>query len=97
MFIAEKHWGIELVQNANETSLTEHLMRFDPGGKYHQWGIIKDWIVLNFCTRFPAAKMACFNPRLYHVLFDEGHTNFTVVDSSLEKVEVPLTRLLYSS
>ncbi|KAF5872317.1 uncharacterized protein Bfra_005674 [Botrytis fragariae] len=50
-FIFGKKWGIEILQSGNHGRLEEHANRFKSGGKYHKWGILEDYIILNFCPK----------------------------------------------
>ena len=52
--VDDKKWGIELLQNGTEGDILEHSNRFGSSGKYHRWGVIKDYIIINFCS--PATK-----------------------------------------
>lgn len=48
-FIESTGWAIELTRDGDR--MKNHLDRFEPNGKYHEWyedGRIKDWIVLDF-------------------------------------------------
>ena len=49
--IPDKGWGIELLQNGSNEQILEHSSRFERSGKYQKWGIIQEYIVLNFCHR----------------------------------------------
>ncbi|KAF7882078.1 hypothetical protein EAF00_011594 [Botryotinia globosa] len=50
-FIFGKRWGIEILQSGNIGRLEEYADRFKAGGKYHKWGILEDYIILNFCSK----------------------------------------------
>ncbi|KAF7921527.1 uncharacterized protein EAE98_008374 [Botrytis deweyae] len=50
-FIFGKRWGIEILQSGTHGRLEEHVDRFKAGGKYHKWGILEDYIILNFCSK----------------------------------------------
>lgn len=47
--IPGKQWGIELLQNGRIKNIVEHSERFGPSGKYSKWGIIQEYIIINFC------------------------------------------------
>lgn len=65
-----------------------HVQRFRPGSIYHGWGIIQDYILLDFCTKWPTNRdcmgklitLASFwlltlsttDPNLHHVTFPEN-------------------------
>ncbi|ESZ90747.1 hypothetical protein SBOR_8860 [Sclerotinia borealis F-4128] len=50
-YIFDKKWGIEILRSGNNGRLEEHASRFKPEGKYHKWGILEDYIILNFCSK----------------------------------------------
>ncbi|KAM0180802.1 hypothetical protein ACHAPF_002095 [Botrytis cinerea] len=50
-FVFGKKWGIEILQSGDNGRLEEHANRFQSGGKYHKWGILEDYIILNFCSK----------------------------------------------
>ena len=73
LFIASRKWGIEILQCGSNAALAEHIARFAPGGNYHNWDIIDDYIILNFCPRsaFESIKMSgmflCFSSITYAI------------------------------
>ena len=83
LFIQEKRWAIELLRDGDRTQ--NHMQRFRPGGTYHGWGIIQDYILLDFCTKWPTNRdcmgkqitvlscwlltMSTTDPNLCHVIF----------------------------
>ncbi|KAF7862600.1 hypothetical protein EAF04_007473 [Stromatinia cepivora] len=50
-YLFGKKWGLEILQSGNNGRLEEHANRFQSGGKYHKWGILEDYIILNFCSK----------------------------------------------
>ena len=50
-YVSANKWGIEVLQCGNNTEIAEHITRFSTGGKYEKWGILDDYIILNFCPR----------------------------------------------
>ncbi|KAL9109333.1 MAG: hypothetical protein Q9227_005963 [Pyrenula ochraceoflavens] len=48
-YIYSKKWGIEILQEGGKAEISEHAGRFCGNGKYAQWRIFKDFIILNFC------------------------------------------------
>jgi hypothetical protein len=49
-YIFEKNWGIEVLQCGSKTEIAEHAARFAIGGKYREWNIFEDSVILNFCS-----------------------------------------------
>lgn len=49
--VLDKKWGIEILQCGSNAEIAEHIARLTPGGRYQRWGIIDDYIILNFCPR----------------------------------------------
>ncbi|KAF2726700.1 hypothetical protein EJ04DRAFT_530052, partial [Polyplosphaeria fusca] len=71
LFVAARKWGIEILQCGSNTNLAEHIVRFAPGGKYHNWGIMDDHIVLNFCPRSALSGIGIHDtPHLFHVVIE---------------------------
>ncbi|KAF2816880.1 uncharacterized protein BDZ99DRAFT_504827 [Mytilinidion resinicola] len=54
-YIFDKKWGIEVLQSRRKEVITEHARRFQTGGKYQQWNIFDDYVILNFCSK-PALR-----------------------------------------
>ncbi|KAL9616924.1 MAG: hypothetical protein Q9160_008237 [Pyrenula sp. 1 TL-2023] len=50
-FIFDKKWGIEVLHSRSKVKITEHIRRFQTGGKYRAWHILDDYIILNFCSK----------------------------------------------
>lgn len=50
-YVESRKWGIEILQCGSNTDLAKHIARFEPGGNYHNWDIMDEYIVLNFCSR----------------------------------------------
>ncbi|KAF7947545.1 hypothetical protein EAE96_008631 [Botrytis aclada] len=73
-FIFGKKWGIEILQSGNIARLEEHANRFQSGGKYHKWGILEDYIILNFCSisSFDALKIDDIDTQSHvrHIVID---------------------------
>jgi hypothetical protein len=109
LFIRERRWAIELLRDENRTK--EHVQRFRPGGNYHGWGIIEDYILLDFCTKWPTNRdhtgkqvniisyrlltIGTIDPYLYHIIFNEEHDFVTIINSTDQKIKMPHTPLLY--
>ncbi|KAF2737114.1 hypothetical protein EJ04DRAFT_390669, partial [Polyplosphaeria fusca] len=74
LFIATRKWGIEILQCGTNTRLAEHIARFAPGGNYHDWDIMDDYIILNFCSRsaFETIKLTdtTVQSHLFHVVVE---------------------------
>ncbi|ESZ97909.1 hypothetical protein SBOR_1708 [Sclerotinia borealis F-4128] len=51
LYIFDKKWGIEVFQSGDKKRMEEHVNRFQVGGKYHGWGILEDYLILNFCPK----------------------------------------------
>ena len=58
-YVSDRRWGIEIVRCGSSESIHEHASRFMPGGKYENWKIMDDFIILNFCPNLslPIAKI----------------------------------------
>jgi hypothetical protein len=56
-YVADKKWGIELLQCGNTREIAVHTARFGKGGRYQEWGIMDDFIILNFCPRSALRKV----------------------------------------
>ena len=41
--------GIEILQNGTDEQILEHALRGAPSGMYSNWGIIDNYICINFC------------------------------------------------
>ena len=54
-YIADVGWGVEIVREATNSMLVEHLGRFGIGGRYASWRM-DDWVVLDFRTSAPAQE-----------------------------------------
>ena len=50
-YVADRKWGIEVLQCGNSADIAEHVARFTASGKYGMWGIMDEHIILNFCPR----------------------------------------------
>ena len=50
-FVFNKKWGIEVLQCGNKTKIAEHAARFAAGGKYGNWNIFEEYIILKFCSK----------------------------------------------
>lgn len=48
-FIPDRYEGIELLQNGDLRQILEDSDRFGPKGKYTSWGIVQDYVIINFC------------------------------------------------
>ncbi|KAL9120246.1 MAG: hypothetical protein Q9187_003203 [Circinaria calcarea] len=49
LWIPSRKWGIELLQNGTVENILDHVARFNGIGKYRKWGILEDFIIINFC------------------------------------------------
>ncbi|CAD6440086.1 8267c12d-1877-4d11-af0e-a3ad6f1ef536 [Sclerotinia trifoliorum] len=68
-YVLDKRWGIEILQSGNKNKMEEHLGRFRIGGKYHGWGILEDYIVLNFCPKSTVQALEIKDPDIQsHIL-----------------------------
>ena len=47
-FLKQPGWGIEIFKDGD--LLEKHISRFTVGGAYHSWGIVNDYILLDFRT-----------------------------------------------
>ena len=56
-YIFDKKWGIEVLQCGSKTEIAKHAARFAPGGKYREWNIFEDYIILNFCSKSTVRKL----------------------------------------
>ncbi|KAF2868149.1 hypothetical protein BDV95DRAFT_500997 [Massariosphaeria phaeospora] len=74
LFVAARKWGIEILRNGTNTEIAKHISRFTPGGNYHSWGLMNDYIILNFCTRSALAKVKIqgmtIHSKLFHVVIE---------------------------
>lgn len=50
-YIFDKKWGIEVLHPRRKADITEHICRFQAGGKYQRWNILDDYIILSFCSK----------------------------------------------
>lgn len=50
-FVFDRKWGIEVLQCGSMSEIAEHAARFAAGGRYREWNIFKDYIILNFCSK----------------------------------------------
>ena len=50
-YVSDKNWGIEVLQCGSDAEIAKHAARFTNGGRYYAWGIMDDYIILNFCPR----------------------------------------------
>ncbi|KAF2875670.1 hypothetical protein BDV95DRAFT_591127 [Massariosphaeria phaeospora] len=75
-YIFDQKWGIEVMQCGSGKELAEHVSRFEAGGKYAEWNIIEDYIILNFCTESALRKINTkVQPQILHVVLDmENYT-----------------------
>lgn len=49
-YLPEDGIGVELLQNGTADDIMEHTRRFDTlCDIYRQWGIMKDYLIVNFC------------------------------------------------
>jgi hypothetical protein len=63
-FIKSRQWGIECLKDGDRMS--NHENRFQGQGAYGSWGIVCDYIILNFCTKPPKKKRGMvFQPSSY--------------------------------
>jgi len=53
-FIKSRQWGIECIKDSDRMS--NHENRFQGKGAYGSWGIVCDYVILNFCTKPPKKK-----------------------------------------
>lgn len=51
LYIIFQRWGIELIQNGTVASILEASSRFGPRGRYSRWGILDDYVIINFCSK----------------------------------------------
>ena len=56
-FIFDKKGGIEVIQCGSVSKIAEHAARFAAGGRYREWNIFKDYIILNFCSKSTVRKI----------------------------------------
>ncbi|KAI9666281.1 MAG: hypothetical protein M1821_004216 [Bathelium mastoideum] len=49
--VSDRKWGIEILQCGGYTEIAEHAARFSSDGSYAKWGIMEDYVILNFCPR----------------------------------------------
>lgn len=96
-------WGIELLRDGDR--LNEHCQRFAVGGKYARWiegGWIKDWVVLDCRTTYPAQPYGTFAyvfqtctansklgdraVKLLRAVFADGFLSVEILDASNEVV-----------
>ncbi|KAI9695365.1 MAG: hypothetical protein M1820_008660 [Bogoriella megaspora] len=49
--VSDQKWGIEVLQSGGSAEITDHAARFSDNGRYKKWGIMEDYIILNFCPR----------------------------------------------
>lgn len=50
-YIFDKKWGIEVLQCGSKIEVAKHAARFTTGGKYREWNVFEDYIILNFCSK----------------------------------------------
>lgn len=53
-FIKSRQWGIECIKDSDR--MLNHEKCFQGQGAYGSWGIVCDYIILNFCTKPPKKK-----------------------------------------
>ncbi|KAF7861591.1 uncharacterized protein EAF02_010545 [Botrytis sinoallii] len=91
-FIFGKKGGIEILQSGNNGRLEEHVDRFKAGEKYHKWGIVEDYIILNFCSKssLDALKIKDIGTQSHirHVVIDanERITQVYTYDKQLQTI-----------
>jgi hypothetical protein len=51
LFLKNRGWGIEALKDGDRMS--EYIHRCDPQGIYGSWGVVSEYILLNFCTAPP--------------------------------------------
>ncbi len=49
--IFDEKWGIAVLQCGSKAEVAKHAARFTTGGKYREWNIFEDYIILNFCSK----------------------------------------------
>lgn len=50
-YVFNKKWGVKVLQSRSKVDITEHICRFQSGGKYQEWTILDDYVILNFCPK----------------------------------------------
>ncbi|KAF8540070.1 hypothetical protein BDD12DRAFT_835165 [Trichophaea hybrida] len=78
LFLRNRRWGIEALKDGDRMS--EHIHRCGPRGVYGSWGVVSEYILLNFCTAPPKTKRDI--PELFHVIFNATHDKYQVLDST---------------
>ena len=68
-YIADKKWGIEVLQCGSNGKIAEHSARFANGGKYRAWNIMDDYIILNFCSRSALREIEMEGKSIYCLIF----------------------------
>ncbi|KAF2785826.1 hypothetical protein K505DRAFT_196452, partial [Melanomma pulvis-pyrius CBS 109.77] len=69
LFVSTRRWGIEILQCGSNTELAEHVARFAPGGAYHEWDIMDDYVILHFCPRSALENIKFQDERIHSNLF----------------------------
>ncbi|KAL9620592.1 MAG: hypothetical protein Q9160_004846 [Pyrenula sp. 1 TL-2023] len=73
-YIFDKKWGIEVLQPRSKADITEHIRRFQTGGKYQRWNILDDYVILNFCSKASLQQIeikdTSIQPRFLQIVID---------------------------
>ncbi|KAF2106486.1 hypothetical protein BDV96DRAFT_607363 [Lophiotrema nucula] len=87
-YVSDKRWGIEIIQSGTNAELSEHIARFTNGGKYQQWQIMDDYIILNFCPRSQLPRIKIQDEQMrshfFHVVYDPTKTSVEIYTHNKE-------------
>jgi len=82
-YVSDRKWGIEILQCGNRTELEKHIARFASGGNYEKWGIMDDYIILNFCPRSALRSISLSGTLLFTALFCDNPANNRLLTCAL--------------
>ncbi|TDL14753.1 hypothetical protein BD410DRAFT_733647 [Rickenella mellea] len=85
-YVPKMKWGIEIIQDGS--CLAERNSRFKTKGDYGSWLNsldMLDYILLDFRQNMPNERHPGI-PNLYHVVFTEMFSEFTIYNSNLDVV-----------
>ena len=70
LYISFQRWGFTLLQNGTVTNILEDSVRFGPRGRYSRWGILDDYIIINFCSKETYQDLTSTQLRENHDIFE---------------------------
>jgi hypothetical protein len=71
-------WGIELIREGDGRKLDEHVVRFQPGGRYSQIRM-QEHAILNFTSEVPTQEtLDMYDDHVWHLVYNDVYTKVTV-------------------